>query len=77
MALAEWKTEDFAGAQKHFAAAATDLADSAPFLLDWYHFSKENGQLEQAVDVARKYVKLVPTDLNMQDELEDLEVQGY
>lgn len=77
VALAEWKTEDFAGAQKHFSAAANDLADSAPFLLDWYHFSKENGQLEQAVDVARKYVKLVPTDLNMQDELADLEVQGY
>lgn len=76
-ALAFWKTDDFKAAQEHFESAFSDLQDTPAFLLDFNHFLRESGQLEQSVDVIRRYVKLVPTDINMQDELEQLEEQGY
>jgi tetratricopeptide (TPR) repeat protein len=77
LALAYWKTDDFKKAASHFDAALSDLKDTTAFLLDLYHFLRESGQLEHAVDIARKYVKLAPTDVDMQDELEQLEEQGY
>lgn len=77
LALAYWKQDDFKSAASHFDLAMHDLQDTTAFLADLYHFLKESGQLEQAVDVARKYVKLAPTDVDMQDELEQLEEQGY
>lgn len=77
LALAYWKTDDFKKAASHFDAALSDLKDTTAFLLDLYHFLRESGQLERAVDIARKYVKLAPTDVDMQDELEQLEEQGY
>lgn len=77
IALAFWKKDDFKNAKAYFEPAFTDLQDSPNFLNDYYHFLRENGQLEQAVDVIRRYVKLVPTDVSMQDELEQLEEQGY
>jgi tetratricopeptide (TPR) repeat protein len=77
LGLAFWKMDDFKSAQQHFDAAFSDLQDTSAYLADFYHFLRESGQLERAVDVLRRYVMLTPTDIDMQDELEQLEEQGY
>ena len=77
LAVAYWQLDQFEMAQEHFENASHNLDNQADFLSDYYHFLRENGDLPKAVDVLRKLVNIRSTDVDLQEELEQLEDQGY
>lgn len=67
------RLEKFDLARKYYREAAITYSENPTFLKELVNFYRESGDTEQMIDELRHYLKLVPTDDEMQDLLDQYE----
>lgn len=69
--------EELEKAGKFYQAAALGLKDDSQFLHDYADWARESGDLQTEKSALRRYVKLVPTDTEMVQRLDELTDENY
>lgn len=69
------RTEQFKLAEKYYEAAAHTYSENPTFLRELINFDREVGKQDELVEELQHYLRLVPTDTEMQDLL--AEYEGY
>ncbi|GKT03884.1 hypothetical protein OKN36_14200 [Furfurilactobacillus sp. OKN36] len=77
LAVSYTRLEEWELATQYYDAAQPYFETNVDFLKPAFYFYREQGQVETAVALLRRYLQLAPDDQEMAAALEDYEDQGY
>lgn len=67
------RVEQWELARKYWHAAEENFTENGDFLREAFNYAKEDGNRQWALNLGRKYLQLVPTDYEMQEEITALD----
>lgn len=76
LAQAYQAQEDYENAGSYYAQAAKELVNEPDFLKDYGLFLRDEGAVKQAQELFKKYLTLVPGDLEIESLLDDSDQEG-
>lgn len=76
LAQAYQAQEDYENAGSYYAQAAKELVNEPDFLKDYGLFLRDEGAVKQAQELFKKYLTLVPGDLEIESLLDDSDREG-